>query len=131
MGVVDLFLNNNQYSPGYAIYEDDQLIESDPYQLLVGPRIMGPDTNYTTFISVGGNAIISPAATPSKVNVKYLLVPDGSTKWNITWGGQMFGGPFESDGRPKGDGVTFDITKLKRVNNLLRFINPSNSSIEL
>jgi hypothetical protein len=66
---VDLLLNNNnQYSPGYAIYEDDQ-----PSKVILINYLSDNATgqaNYTAFISVGGNQTGQPVATPAKVKVK-------------------------------------------------------------
>jgi hypothetical protein len=67
--VVDLQLNlNNQYSPGYAIYEDGQ-----PQRVLLVNYLSDNGTgqaNYTAWISVGGNQTGQPGATPASVKVK-------------------------------------------------------------
>lgn len=99
--VVDLLLNQaNDFSPGYAIYEDGQ-----PSRVVLINYLSDNgdgSANYTAYISVGGNSTGQANATPDHVKVKYLLAPDTNEKWNITWGTQTFGGPFESDGRIMG-----------------------------
>jgi len=107
--VVDLLLDNgNQYTPGYAIYEN-----GNPMKVLLVNYLSDNGTgqgNYTAYISIGGNQTNTPGATPSTVQVKYLLAPDASEKWNITWGQQTFGGPFESDGRLTGTEFLYTVT---------------------
>jgi len=99
--VIDLGLNNfNTFSPGYAIYEDDE-----PSRVVLINYLSDNgdgSANYTAYISIGGNSTGQPNATPASVSVKYLLAPDTRSKWNITWGTQTFGGPFASDGRIQG-----------------------------
>jgi len=106
--VIDLFLNgNNNFSPGYAIYEDNQ-----PSRVVLINYLSDNgdgSANYTAYISVGGNQTGQPNATPSQVFVKYLLAPSVTNKWNITWGGQTFGGPFETDGRIQGTEFIYTI----------------------
>jgi hypothetical protein len=40
---------------------------------------------------------------------RYLLAPSSAEKWNITWGGQTFGGPFASDGRLQGQEFVYEL----------------------
>ncbi|TDL24311.1 hypothetical protein BD410DRAFT_745703 [Rickenella mellea] len=106
--VVDLFLNNNNnFSPGYAIYEN-----GNPQRVVLINYLTDPSgaSNYTAYISVGGNATNTPGGTPSSVLVKYLLSPSATEKFNITWAGQTFGGAFESDGRLTGTEQTYTYT---------------------
>ncbi|TDL22798.1 hypothetical protein BD410DRAFT_860283 [Rickenella mellea] len=99
--VVDLFLNSASiYTPGYAIYEN-----GTPERVVLINYLTDPSgaSNYTAYISVGGNGTNTPGATPSSVQVKYLLSPSATEKFNISWAGQTFGGPFASDGRLLGN----------------------------
>jgi hypothetical protein len=67
--IVDLLLNgNNQYSPGYAIYEN-----GNPTKVILINYLSDNGTgqgNYTAYISIGGNQTQQTAATPSSVKVK-------------------------------------------------------------
>ncbi|PAV18473.1 glycoside hydrolase family 79 [Pyrrhoderma noxium] len=106
--VVDLFLNgNSQYTPGYVAFES-----GTPQRVLLGNFITDPSgvSNYTAYISVGGNQTGQANATPGSVQVKYLLADSVSEKFNITWAGQTFGGPYESDGRLQGDETIYTYT---------------------
>ncbi len=85
--VVDLFLNNNdQYTPGYAIYEN-----GNPTRVVLINYLTDPSGahNYTANIAIGGGTTGQAAATPFSVQVKYLLAPSVTEKWNISWGGQV------------------------------------------
>ena len=87
--VVDLFLNNNdQYTAGYAIYEN-----GNPARVVLINYLTDASGahNYTANIAIGGGTTGQPAATPSTVQVKYLLAPSATEKWNITWGQQVSG----------------------------------------
>ncbi|GJE89063.1 glycoside hydrolase family 79 protein [Phanerochaete sordida] len=97
--VVDLFANsNNDLTPAYAIYENDQLARVALFNYMDdGSDAMA----LNVAIQVGGGNG-QPASTPAQVKVKYLVAPSVSEKFNITWGGQTFGGEFESDGRLMG-----------------------------
>ncbi|KAG1777941.1 glycoside hydrolase family 79 protein [Suillus placidus] len=88
--VLDLQANGgNDYTPGYAIYENGQ-----PVRIALTNFITDPSGNndYTASISIGGTV-------PAQVKVKYLLADSVSQIYNFTWAGQTFGGPFTSDGR--------------------------------
>jgi len=103
--VVDLFLNNNdQYTPGYAIYEN-----GNPTRVVLINYLTDASGahNYTANIAIGGGTTGQAAATPFSVQVKYLLAPSVTEKWNISWGGQTFGGPFSSDGRLQGSEMIY------------------------
>ncbi|KAG8936132.1 hypothetical protein FRC03_011153 [Tulasnella sp. 419] len=94
--VIDLNLNNgNNFSPGYAIYEDGK-----PTRVALINFVDDPtgSRDYTAAIQVGG-ADGLPGTTPSRVYVKYLSSASVSDKWNITWANQTFGDQFKSDGR--------------------------------
>ncbi|KAI5121572.1 hypothetical protein M0805_000752 [Coniferiporia weirii] len=103
--VVDLYMNSNsQYTPGYVIYEN-----GNPERLVLINYLTDPSgaSNYTAYISIGGNSTGTAGATPSSVQVKYMLAGSSTDKFGISWGGQTFGGPFESDGRLTGDEVIY------------------------
>jgi len=100
-----LFLNNNdQYTPGYAIYEN-----GNPTRVVLINYLTDASGahNYTANIAIGGGTTGQAAATPFSVQVKYLLAPSVTEKWNISWGGQTFGGPFSSDGRLQGSEMIY------------------------
>lgn len=85
--VVDLFLNNNdQYTCGYAIYEN-----GNPARVVLINYLTDASGahNYTANVAIGGGTTGQAAATPSTVQVKYLLAPSATEKWNITWGQQV------------------------------------------
>lgn len=85
--IVDLFLNNNdQYTPGYAIYEN-----GNPTRVVLINYLTDASGahNYTANIAIGGGTTGQAEATPLTVQVKYLLAPSVTEKWNITWGQQV------------------------------------------
>ncbi|EJD02683.1 uncharacterized protein FOMMEDRAFT_156013 [Fomitiporia mediterranea MF3/22] len=103
--VVDLFMNNNsEITPGFVIFED-----SEPARVVLMNFLTDTSgaSNYTAYVSVGGKLAGQPNATPASVQVKYLLSDSVSEKFNITWAGQTFGGPFESDGRLRGEEIIY------------------------
>lgn len=66
--VVDLFANsNNEFTPSYAIYENDQLARVALFNYLDDPT--GAMT-YTANIQVGGGETGQPPSTPQTVKVK-------------------------------------------------------------
>ena len=68
--VVDLGLNNNSpLTAGYVIYESDT-----PARVALFNYNSDPSgaSNYTAYISVGGNSTGQSNATPSSVQVKYV-----------------------------------------------------------
>lgn len=98
--IIDLQANtNNMFTPAYAIYENGA-----PVRLVLFNYVSDPSgaSDYTTTISIGGSAIGQGNATPAQIQVKYLVAPSVSEKYNITWAGQTFGGTFQSDGRLTG-----------------------------
>ncbi|OJA16747.1 hypothetical protein AZE42_09611, partial [Rhizopogon vesiculosus] len=98
--IVDLQANSDSmFTPAYAIFENGA-----PVRLMLFNYVSDPSgaSDYTATISLGGSAINQDNATPSQIQVKYLVAPSVSEKVNITWAGQSFGGPFESDGRFQG-----------------------------
>ncbi|KAJ7054036.1 glycoside hydrolase family 79 protein [Mycena amicta] len=98
--VIDLQLNgNNIYTPGYAIYDSGALARLALFNYVTDAS---GQSDYTMSFAVGGGDSGEPNGTPAQVKVKYLLAPSVSSKDNITWAGQTFGGPFESDGRLTG-----------------------------
>ncbi|GJE97918.1 glycoside hydrolase family 79 protein [Phanerochaete sordida] len=98
--VVDLFANgDNDLTPAYAIYENDELARVALFNYMDDPT--GAAALDVT-IAVGGNATGQPLATPSQVRVKYLAAPSVSEKFNITWAGRTLGGMYECDGRLNG-----------------------------
>ncbi|KAH8118971.1 hypothetical protein DFH11DRAFT_1562225 [Phellopilus nigrolimitatus] len=103
--IVDLYLNNNAaLTPGYVVYE-----AGTPQRVVLMNYVTDSSgaSNYTAYISIGGNQTGTPGATPASVQVKYLLADSVSEKFAITWAGQTFGGPFESDGRLQGAEVIY------------------------
>ncbi|KAF8316085.1 hypothetical protein DL93DRAFT_2078303 [Clavulina sp. PMI_390] len=102
--VIDLDLNNNAYTPGYAIYENG----APARVLLINymDDLQTGSATYTANVHIGGADGFADT-TPSSVQVRYLAAPSVSEKFNITWGGQsMGGGQFVSDGRLSGTVVT-------------------------
>ncbi|KAG1853924.1 glycoside hydrolase family 79 protein [Suillus subalutaceus] len=98
--IIDLQANtDNMFTPAYAIYENGA-----PVRLVLLNYVSDPSgaSDYTTTISIGGSAIGQSNATPAQIQVKYLVAPSVSEKYNITWAGQTFGGTFQSDGRLTG-----------------------------
>jgi hypothetical protein len=90
--VQDIFPNNgNEFTPGYAIYEDGQ-----PVRVALLNYINDPSgaNNYQASISVPSN--------PSSIKIKTLRADSVSQKGGFTWANQTFGGNFDSDGRPMG-----------------------------
>ncbi|KAI0370682.1 hypothetical protein BV20DRAFT_1071415 [Pilatotrama ljubarskyi] len=103
--VKDLFPNNgNEYTPAYAVYENDQLARIALINFLNDPS---GANDYTATITVGGSQFGEDNAVPPEIKVnriepRYLLAPSVSEKENITWAGQTLGGRFQVDGRWKG-----------------------------
>ncbi|KAG1744607.1 glycoside hydrolase family 79 protein [Suillus paluster] len=88
--VLDLDANSgNDYTPGYAIYENGQPVRVALTNFITDPS---GDNDYTASISIGGTV-------PAQVTVKYLLADSVSQRYNFTWAGQTFGDVFTSDGR--------------------------------
>ncbi|KAH9003624.1 hypothetical protein EDB86DRAFT_2888634 [Lactarius hatsudake] len=92
--VVDLTTNIN--TPIYAVYENGAPTK-------VHQRIPPPSP------SAAGTTGQSNA-TPSQVQVKYLLADSVSAKGNFTWAGQTLGNNFGSDGRLVG---TLNVTTVQ------------------
>ena len=102
--VIDLALNNNPFTPGYAIYENGV-----PARVLMINFMDDGGTGSATYnasIHIGGQSTGTADTTPQSVTVRYLAAPSVSEKFNITWAGQTLGGQFQSDGRLRGDVVT-------------------------
>ncbi|KAI0791079.1 glycoside hydrolase family 79 protein [Abortiporus biennis] len=98
--VVDLQMNSgNQYTPGYAIYENGNVARMVFINYMTDPT--GAST-YTATVSVGGQNFGESNAVPEEVTVKYLLASSVASKKNITWAGQTLGNLFEADGRFQG-----------------------------
>ncbi|KAI9432699.1 hypothetical protein H4582DRAFT_1087499 [Lactarius indigo] len=96
--VVDLTSNIN--TPIYAVYENGAPTKVALFNFVTDST--GAST-YTATISIGGGTTGQNNATPSQVQVKYLLAESVSAKGNFTWAGQTFGNNFGSDGRLVGD----------------------------
>ncbi|EIN05129.1 glycoside hydrolase family 79 protein [Punctularia strigosozonata HHB-11173 SS5] len=93
--IIDMFANDaNMYTPAYAIYDN-----GSPSKVALFNYITDSSgaSNLNVAVSING------ATVPSSVKVKRLSAESVSTKSNITWAGQTFGGSFESDGRLVGD----------------------------
>ncbi|KIM79709.1 glycoside hydrolase family 79 protein [Piloderma croceum F 1598] len=102
--VIDLLPNNaSPSSPAYAIYENGNMVRVALFNYLSDDPT--GNSAYTATISVGGSATGEQNETPASVKVKYLLADSVTTKGNITWANQTFGGYFASDGRLQGDEV--------------------------
>lgn len=98
--VIDLYANgNNDYTPGYAIYENGALARLALLNFMTDPS---GANDYNATVSFSGGVAGQPSAVPAQVYVKYLLAPSVGEKFNITWAGQTFGGQFSSDGRLQG-----------------------------
>ncbi|EMD34945.1 glycoside hydrolase family 79 protein [Gelatoporia subvermispora B] len=99
--VVDLFQNsNNEFTPGYGIWENGQLARLALINYITDPT---GQSDYTTTITIGGMQWNEVNATPALLKVKYLSAESVSVKENITWAGQTLGNRFEVDGRFSGD----------------------------
>ncbi|OBZ74677.1 Beta-glucuronidase [Grifola frondosa] len=99
--IIDLNANGGDlHTPGYAIYENGNLARLALFNYMTDPS---GANDYTATISVGGGQTGLPNGTPAQIQVKYLVAPSVSEKFNISWGGQSFGGQLESDGRLQGN----------------------------
>jgi hypothetical protein len=98
--VIDLY-PQSVAQPNYAIYENGK-----PSKLVLFNYASDPTgaANYQFNTSIAGGSV------PSQVAVKYLLAPTVTSKDNITWAGQTFGGDFASDGRLQG---TLNVTTVQ------------------
>ncbi|CDO77500.1 Glycoside Hydrolase Family 79 protein [Trametes cinnabarina] len=106
--VVDLAANGaNEFTPAYAVYEDNALARIALINYMNAQNGVGT-INVT--ISIGGVPVNEPKDTPAEVQVKYLLAPSVSEKEQITWANQTFGGRFQSDGRLSGTEFVQKIT---------------------
>jgi hypothetical protein len=98
--VVDMF-PTSEYQPGYAIYENGK-----PTKVALINYVSNnvtADHDYTFQLSLEGTQV------PKEVKVKYLRAPFVTSRENITWAGQTFGGQFASDGRLRG---TLDVKTI-------------------
>jgi hypothetical protein len=102
--IVDLTSNIN--TPIYAIYENGAPTKVALFNFVTDPT--GAST-YTATISIGGGSTGENNATPSQVQVKYLLAESVSSQSDFTWAGQTFGNDFEADGRLSG---TLNVTTI-------------------
>ncbi|KAF8576860.1 glycoside hydrolase family 79 protein [Ramaria rubella] len=105
--VVDLFQNsNNDFTPGYAIYEN-----GNPMRVALFNFVSDPSgaSNYTADISIGGTGAGQPNASPSQVSVRYFSAPSVTSKTGFQWAGQNFGDVLESDGTLQGTQQTITI----------------------
>ncbi|KAL1943311.1 hypothetical protein VTO73DRAFT_4386 [Trametes versicolor] len=99
--IIDLNQNEgNIFTPGYAIYENDNLARLALINFMTDSS---GANDYTATISIGGGESGQPNGTPAQIQVKYLVAPSVGDKWNVTWGGQSMGGQFEADGRLNGE----------------------------
>jgi hypothetical protein len=99
--IMDLQANNNNiYTPAYVIYESGAAARIALFNYITDPT--GAST-YTATFSLGGGSNGEANSMPASVQVKYLVAPSVSEKYNITWAGQTFGGTFASDGRLTGE----------------------------
>jgi hypothetical protein len=99
--VIDLGVNDeDQFTPGYAIYENGTPMRAALFNYL--DDASGAH-DLKVAISIGGGETGQPASTPSSVRVKYLLAEHVTSKRNFTWAGQTLGANFKSDGRLRGE----------------------------
>ena len=99
--VIDLGVNNDdQSTPGYAIYENGTPMRVALFNYL-------DDTSgahdLSVAISIGGGETGQPPSTPPSVRVKYLRAEHVTAKTNFTWAGHTLGANFKSDGRLQGE----------------------------
>ncbi|KAI9455294.1 hypothetical protein F5148DRAFT_1378092 [Russula earlei] len=94
-------------TPMYAIFENGAPTKLALFNFVTDPT--GAST-YTAVISIGGGSTNQSNATPSQVQVKYLLAPSVSSKGNFTWAGQTLGDALKSDGRLNG---TLNVTTIQ------------------
>ncbi|TBU39715.1 hypothetical protein BD309DRAFT_1021947 [Dichomitus squalens] len=121
--VVDLRANGgNDFTPAYAIYENDALARIALVNFMNEQDGFG---SYNVTISVGGDAVGEANAAPTQVQVKqvsirrYLLAPSVSDKDQVTWANQTFGGRFAADGRLSGTEVIQTVTCNQATNSCL------------
>lgn len=70
--IINLGQNSgNEFTPGYAIYENDKLTRLALINFMTDPT---GANDYTVTISVGGGQSGKPNATPSQVKVKCVTV---------------------------------------------------------
>lgn len=105
--VVDLNLNGNVNTPGYAIYEG-----GNPTRVALFNFITDPSgaSNYTAQIAIGGSGVQQPNASPSQVSVRYFTAPSVASKYNFQYAGQTFGDVLSSDGSLQGTEQTVTIS---------------------
>ncbi|KAJ7649887.1 hypothetical protein FB45DRAFT_5549 [Roridomyces roridus] len=98
--IIDLQMNgNNEFTPGYAIYDGGVLARLALFNYVTDPS---GASGITVSFAIGGGSTGQANGTPAQVKVKYLLAPSVSSLSNITWAGQTFGPSFATDGRPTG-----------------------------
>jgi hypothetical protein len=100
-------LTTNDFTPIYAIYENGAPTKMALFNFVSDPT--GAST-YSATISIGGGTTGQSNATPSSVQVKYLLAESTGSKNNFTWAGQTLGNTFEADGRLSG---TLNVTTVQ------------------
>ncbi|KAG6827199.1 hypothetical protein H0H92_012826 [Tricholoma furcatifolium] len=99
--IIDLGANSgSEYTPAYAFFENGNPVRVGIINYVTDPT---GASDLEVSISIGGSAVGQSNATPSSVQVKYLLSSSVSDHANFTWAGQTFGDVFSSDGRPVGD----------------------------
>ncbi|EJF60196.1 hypothetical protein DICSQDRAFT_171422 [Dichomitus squalens LYAD-421 SS1] len=112
--VVDLAANNgSEFTPGFAIYENDALARVALVNFMTEQNGQGA---YNATISIGGSAVGESNAVPAQVRVKYLLAPSVAEKNQVTWANQTFGGRFAADGRLSGNEVIQTISCDQNAN---------------
>ena len=93
--VADLGINGNSTNmAGYVIYENNQ-----PARMVFINYMSDPSgaLDYTARVAVQGATTVS---------VRYLVAEKITSKFNVSYAGQSWGGYFESDGLLRGDQVT-------------------------
>ena len=80
---------NNEFTPGYAIYENGNLARVALFNYITDPT---GASSYTASISLAGGTV------PAQISIKYLAAPSVAEKTNITWAGQVRAGDFRLSG---------------------------------
>lgn len=100
-------ITQNINTPIYAIYENGAPTKLALFNFVTDAT--GAST-YNAVVSIGGGSTGQSNATPSQVQVKYLLAPSVSSNANFTWAGQTLGSALKSDGRMNG---TLNVTTIQ------------------
>ena len=78
--------SNNEYTPGYAIYENGSPTRVALFNFITDPS---GASNYVATIAVGGSGANQTNASPAQVSVRYFSAPSVTTRGNLQWAGQV------------------------------------------